>query len=95
VCPAESKLVFRIFVKKSSNINQKTPHKRKPDLRQVFFCLKPEGGIRKPEAMCGVKRRTAEARPERLVSDEHSEERDLATRGRISHPLRTGKIVFK
>ena len=25
VCPAESKLVFRIFVKKSSNINQKTP----------------------------------------------------------------------
>ena len=27
VCPAESKLVFRIFVKKSSNINQKTPQK--------------------------------------------------------------------
>ena len=25
VCPAESKLIFRIFVKKSSNINQKTP----------------------------------------------------------------------
>ena len=25
VCPAESKLVFRIFVKKCSNINQKTP----------------------------------------------------------------------
>jgi hypothetical protein len=25
VCPAESKLVFRIFVKKSSNINQKRP----------------------------------------------------------------------
>ena len=25
VCTAESKLVFRIFVKKSSNINQKTP----------------------------------------------------------------------
>ena len=25
VCPAESQLVFRIFVKKSSNINQKTP----------------------------------------------------------------------
>jgi hypothetical protein len=25
VCPAESKLVLRIFVKKSSNINQKTP----------------------------------------------------------------------
>ncbi|MFZ5391668.1 MAG: hypothetical protein ACOZAR_00545, partial [Patescibacteria group bacterium] len=25
VCPAESKLVFRIFLKKSSNINQKTP----------------------------------------------------------------------
>jgi len=25
VCPAESKLVFRLFVKKSSNINQKTP----------------------------------------------------------------------
>jgi len=25
VCPAESKLVFRIFVKKSSNINQETP----------------------------------------------------------------------
>jgi hypothetical protein len=25
VCPAEPKLVFRIFVKKSSNINQKTP----------------------------------------------------------------------
>ena len=25
VCPAESKLVFGIFVKKSSNINQKTP----------------------------------------------------------------------
>ncbi|MFA5460163.1 MAG: hypothetical protein WC283_02460 [Candidatus Paceibacterota bacterium] len=25
VRPAESKLVFRIFVKKSSNINQKTP----------------------------------------------------------------------
>ena len=25
VCPAEFKLVFRIFVKKSSNINQKTP----------------------------------------------------------------------
>src|SRR3989339_1307970 len=25
VCPAESKLVFRIFFKKSSNINQKTP----------------------------------------------------------------------
>ena len=24
-CPAESKLIFRIFVKKSSNINQKTP----------------------------------------------------------------------
>ena len=29
VCPAESKLVFRIFVKKSSNINQKTPPVRK------------------------------------------------------------------
>ena len=27
VCPAESKLVFRIFVKKSSNINQKKPPK--------------------------------------------------------------------
>ena len=27
VCPAESKLVFRIFVKKCSNINQKTPQK--------------------------------------------------------------------
>jgi hypothetical protein len=26
VCPAESKLVFRIFVKKCSNFNQKTPH---------------------------------------------------------------------
>ena len=25
VCPAESKLVFRIFVKECSNINQKTP----------------------------------------------------------------------
>ena len=25
VCPTESKLIFRIFVKKSSNINQKTP----------------------------------------------------------------------
>ena len=25
VCPAESKLVFRILLKKSSNINQKTP----------------------------------------------------------------------
>ena len=25
VCPAESKLIFRIFVKKCSNINQKTP----------------------------------------------------------------------
>jgi len=25
VCPAESKSVFKIFVKKSSNINQKTP----------------------------------------------------------------------
>jgi hypothetical protein len=25
VCPAESKLVFRIFVKKCSNFNQKTP----------------------------------------------------------------------
>ena len=25
VCPAESKLVFRIFVKKCSNINQETP----------------------------------------------------------------------
>ncbi|MDP3792197.1 MAG: hypothetical protein Q8Q89_00500, partial [bacterium] len=25
VCPAESKLVFRIFVKESSNISQKTP----------------------------------------------------------------------
>jgi len=25
VCPAESKLVFRIFVKKSSDFNQKTP----------------------------------------------------------------------
>jgi len=29
VCPAESKLVFGIFVKKSSNINQKTPLKLK------------------------------------------------------------------
>ena len=27
VCPAESKLVFRIFVKKCSNFVQKTPHK--------------------------------------------------------------------
>ena len=27
VCPAESKLVFRIFVKKSSNFVQKTPPK--------------------------------------------------------------------
>ena len=27
VCPAESKLVFRIFVKKCSNINQKTQQK--------------------------------------------------------------------
>jgi len=25
VCPAESKLIFRIFGKKCSNINQKTP----------------------------------------------------------------------
>jgi len=32
-----------------------------------------------------------EARPERLVSDERSEERDLATRGRIPVPERTRK----
>ena len=29
VCPAESKLVFRIFVKKCSNFVQKTPQKQK------------------------------------------------------------------
>ena len=29
VCPAESKLVFRVFIKKCSNINQKTPPVRK------------------------------------------------------------------
>jgi len=40
VCPAESKLVFRIFVKKSSNINQKTPPKNK-EKEQVndFACV--------------------------------------------------------
>jgi len=26
VCPAESKLVFRVLLKKCSNINQKIPH---------------------------------------------------------------------
>ena len=36
VCPAESKLVFRIFVKKCSNINQKTPPIGK---RKVWLAL--------------------------------------------------------
>jgi len=33
VCPAESKLIFKIFVKKSSNINQKTP----PEIEIAFI----------------------------------------------------------
>ena len=37
VCPAESKLVFRIFVKKSSNINQKTPPEKYPSYDGYFF----------------------------------------------------------
>ena len=36
VCPAESKLVFRIFVKKSSNINQKTP----PEMNNPESCTR-------------------------------------------------------
>ena len=40
VCPAESKLVFRIFVKKCSNFVQKTPHKLiKPSLMTVLLVL--------------------------------------------------------
>ena len=41
VCPAESKLVFRIFVKKCSNINQKTPPKQKsrPEGAALLFWL--------------------------------------------------------
>src|SRR3989338_2839905 len=40
VCPAESKLVFRVLLKKSSNINQKTP---------PIFRIGGEGGIRTHE----------------------------------------------
>ncbi len=54
VCPAESKLVFRIFVKKSSNINQKTPQKfreakvlRRRTKYIYVFCVR----IRKTEAV--------------------------------------------
>ena len=35
VCPAESKLVFRIFVKKCSNINQKTPPILVMDIKKI------------------------------------------------------------
>ena len=48
VCPAESKLVFRIFVKKSSNINQKTPQQNNEPsmniLGSLFYC--GDAGIR-------------------------------------------------
>ena len=48
VCPAESKLVFRIFVKKCSNINQKTPQQNNEPsifiLGSLFYC--GDAGIR-------------------------------------------------
>ena len=37
VCPAESKLIFRIFVKKCSNINQKTPPTKKQRIKSLLF----------------------------------------------------------
>jgi hypothetical protein len=44
VCPAESKLVFRIFVKKSSNINQKTKQKSF-NVKLIFFLCAERGGF--------------------------------------------------
>ena len=36
VCPAESKLVFRIFVKKCSNFVQKTPQNQKNSILKIY-----------------------------------------------------------
>ena len=51
VCPAESKLVFRIFVKKCSNFVQKTPHKVKYLPFGRYFTFKKESGMR---SLCSV-----------------------------------------
>ncbi len=53
VCPAESKLVFRIFGKKSSNINQKTPHlmQRRP---WALFASDAEGEGFEPSVPFGT-----------------------------------------
>jgi hypothetical protein len=47
VCPAESKLVFWIFVKKCSNFVQKTPQNLNTKARAlVFLIFRENGGIR-------------------------------------------------
>jgi len=51
VCPAESKLVFRIFVKKSSNFVQKTPPKLEIGIRSrngVGTKCRPHFGLPHP-----------------------------------------------
>jgi hypothetical protein len=70
---AESKLVLRIFVKKSSNINQKTPQNKKLNKFFSFYFAETSNvsahitwGIRKAQS-CFFPRKNRRARPVKIL----------------------------